>query len=653
MNSIIVRYTPIIVPKDDKFPKWFSKKLIELINDKNYFYDKYKKANEESYNEIFKKKRKEVKQELKSCEKQYTDSIEQAVKTNTKAFFAFTKSLNRSNRFPNVMKLNGHVTDNPFTIANLFAKNFESVYAPADSSIPIDEYSCNCNDHIEITEDIIANVIKQMDENKTNSPDNIPTLFYKRTVVEIVKPLKLIFINSLKQRKFPSQWKLSFLTPLHKSGDKSDIINYRPISITSAASKIFEKIMLLFILDRVQHLISAHQHGFAKSKSTITNLAEYVNFLSTNIANGGQVDSIYTDFAKAFDKLMHRILMRKLDRFPLNNCIKAWIYSFLTDRTQVVCINGTKSNPIHPTSSVPQGCILSPLLFALFINDLPSKLQCSVLLFADDCKIFKSMNCHDDCRLLQNDLNTLSDWCNENKLQLNAGKCAAISFTRRTDRRFQYFAYAINNVNLNRTSVIKDLGVIFDEKLTFKNHVNSIISRASKSLGFICRSLKPFNNLSTYKILYNTYIRSILEYGSSIWNPYYHTQRKFTRILCYKFGFPRDTYQLRLQRLDMQSLFTRRLYFDEMLLYKVVSGKLNTNLIQSFNINVPLRTTRFAPIFYIPSVASNIEYFSLALRLKRQHNDHFSNVDLFDNSLPRTKNIIIQALPTELWPNFS
>lgn len=166
--------------------------------------------------------------------------------------------------------------------------------------------------------------------------------------------------------------------------------------------------------------------------------------------------------------------------------------------------------------------------------------------------------------------------------------------------------------------------------------------------------------MNTYKILFNTYVRSLLEYGSTIWNPYYHTythiveniQRKFTRIVCYKFGIPRDTYQLRLQRLDMQSLFTRRLYFDELFLYKVVSGKLNTNLNQSLNIHVPVRTTRFAPIFYIPSVASNIEYFSLALRLKRQHNDYFANIDLFDNSLSRTRITIHRALPNELWPNF-
>lgn len=418
--------------------------------------------------------------------------------------------------------------------------------------------------------------------------------------------------------------------------------------------------MYIHIINIVQHLICSEQHGFSKNKSTISNLAEYVNFLATHIANGGQIDTIYTDFAKAFDKVNHKILMNKLEQFPLNNCTKAWIFSFLTNRKQIVCVNGSKSKLIHPTSSVPQGCILSPLLFSLFINDLPNKIKCHILLFADDCKIFMAIKSFEDCMLLQSDLKTLSEWCIQNKLSLNTGKCTVVSFTRRTDRYFQHFAYKINNSNLSRSRVVKDLGVLFDDKLSFKNHVESIISRATKLLGFICRSLKPFNNINTHKLLYNTYVRSILEYGTTIWNPYYYThtqpvenvQRKFTRLLCYKFNIPRDTYQQRLKNLGMDSLFTRRLYFDELLLYKITSGKLKTNLNESFNLNVPTRATRYAPIFYLESVSSNIEYFSLVLRLKRQHNDYFANIDLLENSLTRIKKSIKDSLPDELWPNF-
>lgn len=316
---------------------------------------------------------------------------------------------------------------------------------------------------------------------------------------------------------------------------------------------------------------------------------------------GGQVDTIYTDFQKAFDIICHILLINKLDQFPIDNCTKAWIYSFLTERCQMVCVNGTKSRAIHPTSSVPQGSVLSTLLFSLFINDLPSKLICYVLLFADDCKIFAKINSILDCIKLQKDLDKLYEWCLQNRLYLNVKKCTAISFTRRTEATHQYFNYSINGSHLTRSKIVKDLGIIFDDKLSFVNQVNSMVQKASKLLGFIFRSLKPFTKTSTHLALFYTYIHNLLEYGSQIWNPYYHVhtntieniQRKFTRMLCYKFGMPRGTYQSRLERLNMTSLFHRRLYIDELLLYKIVSGKLVTNIVDSFPLHAPNRLTRY------------------------------------------------------------
>lgn len=245
-------------------------------------------------------------------------------------------------------------------------------------------------------------------------------------------------------------------------------------------------------------------------------------------------------------------------------------------------------------------------------------------------------------------------------MHLNVNKCSIISFTRRTDVRCQYFNYSINNVSLNRSRVVKDLGVLFDAKLTFSNHIQSIIQRSSKLLGFIFRSLKPFQKIDTHMTLFYSYIRNVLEYGCQIWNPYYHiytnkienVQRKFTRMLCYKFKLPRGTYESRLKILNMVSLYHRRLFIDELFLYKIVSRKIKTNLIDSVLFHVPNRPTRFTPIFYLPAVTSNIEFFSLVLRLKRQHNENFSNIDLMENSLSIIKKNIEKSLPQEMWHNF-
>lgn len=346
-----------------------------------------------------------------------------------------------------------------------------------------------------------------------------------------------------------------------------------------------------------------------------------------------------------------------MKQYPINNCTLAWLLSFIRERTQSVCINGIKSRLIFPSSSVPQGCILSPALFSLFINDLPPLLKCDSLLFADDLKLFQKIVTVQDCIKLQNDINTLSQWCLTNGLQLNVSKCAAISFSFRTDKCFQLYNYNVRGTPLSRVSLVKDLGVFFDKKLSFNSHIESIITRANKMLGFITKSMSKFKNSLTYKMMYNSYVRPILEYASPIWNPYYNTytealesvQRKFTRIYCYRFNIPRGTYNTRLREMNLSSLYNRRLQTDEILLYKVVNGMINTNLAQSLKFRIPQRPTRTNATFYLPFVTSNLEYYSLSLRLQRQNNEHFISLDLINVSMGRAKEQIKRLLPAERW----
>lgn len=311
------------------------------------------------------------------------------------------------------MRYKDKISDNAKGTANLFAECFANVYTTSTNSSNI-QCNQNCQNYFPITENDIRTAILSLDQNKIHSPDNIPTIFYKNTVDSITKPLLLIFKQVLTQMQYPKIWKTSHLTPIHKSGEISNIENYRPISVLPAIAKIFDKILHNHIRSKTAHLISPHQHGFRTGKSTITNLLEYVDFIANNMINGGQIDVVFMDLAKAFDKVDHNILLNKLTTLPLDPCLICLLKSYLAERKQCVIVNGEKSMYITPTSSVPQGSILSPLLFALFINDLPRYVRANILLFADDLKIYLKIGSHNDALLLQNDINSIIRWCSIN-----------------------------------------------------------------------------------------------------------------------------------------------------------------------------------------------------------------------------------------------
>lgn len=185
-------------------------------------------------------------------------------------------------------------------------------------------------------------------------------------------------------------------------------------------------------------------------KSTITNLIEYSHYLTNNMMGGGQIHAIYMDLAKAFDRINHSILKKKLENYPISPCLISLILSYLSNRKQIVCLYGEKSECITPQSSVPQGSILSPLLFALFINDLPEQIKSNILLFADDLKLFSIINTTEDARNLQRDIDTIVSWCNRNDLQLNTNKCYFISFSRKHES-----AQLLNGYNINGSSITR------------------------------------------------------------------------------------------------------------------------------------------------------------------------------------------------------
>lgn len=634
------------------FPCWYTSDLIKLIRTKSIlkqqYNDKIKKgiADDSDY-ENFSNMRRKVKNFQERCHENYVADIEGKLSSNTKSFFSYTKSLKASNSLPNVVHHNGSSSSDRQSVCNMFASYFASVYQQPDHErINIRQVTADFK-LSPISPEEVKVILEKLDQYKVSSPDNLPAIFFKKLARVISLPLSMLFNKSVTEGKYPDPWKESFITPVFKSGNRSNVNNYRPISILCAISKVFERIIFNQLYKHISDHISPVQHGFVFGRSTQTNLLEFIHFVVESMANGGQVDTIFTDFSKAFDQVSHNLLLQDLENFGVKGVLLNWFRSYLIGRSQFILIGSTKSTRVCPSSGIPQGSILGPLLFLIFINNLPSIFKKSKSsLYADDHKLSKKINDISDCVALQEDLDMLSKWCKDRLLNINEEKCYDLTTTYKLNKI--NYTYNINGKNTTKVSVKKDLGVDIDEKVKFDSHFRTVTRKCYQTIGFIFRSTKHFKNVKSILKLYYAYVRSRLDYCCSVWNPYYikyidaieRVQKKFTRMLYYKFNWIKVDYKNRLRELKMHSLETRRLQLDEILLHGIVNGRINTTLSSHIQFNQPSRFTRFPPTFYLPTVKSNYASNAPLYRILNNHNTIFPNVNICNTNQLGFKNFI-------------
>lgn len=284
---------------------------------------------------------------------------------------------------------------------------------------------------MEICQSNTLKVLKTLDLSKSGGPDCIPPIFIVRCADSIVMPLCILFKRSLSEGVVPKIWKSAFVTPIFKKGDKSDIKNYRPIFKICLFSKILERIVYTDVYAALKCSFSEEQHGFLKNRSTTTNLLLSHEFISRGMEQGGQVDVIYKDYSKCFDRIDHQVLLKKLFMAGIHGDLNHWFSSYIQNRTQAVVLQGYTSGWSCVPSGVPQGSILGPLLFILFIADIKHCFKHSyILLYADDMKVHKVVRSLCDTYQLQADLNRFETYCIHNKLQLNVSKCFHLTFAR-------------------------------------------------------------------------------------------------------------------------------------------------------------------------------------------------------------------------------
>jgi hypothetical protein len=395
----------------------------------------------------------------------------------------------------------------------------------------------------------------------------------KETAEVICVPLQKIFENSMNTGIVPDDWREANVTPIFKKGAHHKCENYRPVSLTSQVSKLFETILRDKIVKHLEehHLISDSQHGFREGRSCLTNLLTFFEEVSSGVDEKYPVDTIYLDFSKAFDKVPHIRLVKKLEAHGISGKVSNWIENWLAGRKQRVVLSGSSSGWLPVTSGVPQGSVLGPVMFIIYINDLGDNISGKVLKFADDTKLIRKIGNQEDINNMQEDLNKLCKWSEDWQMLFNVSKCKCLHFGYNNTRH----QYQLGNEYIESVAEEKDLGVIVHESLSVSHQVAKAVKTANKVVGTIRRTI---TNKSMYNIvrLYKTLVRPHLEYCIQAWRPYLqkdivkleNVQRRALKMIT---GFNALTYEERLRRTNLLTLEKRRVRADLIEVFKIIS----------------------------------------------------------------------------------
>ena len=304
----------------------------------------------------------------------------------------------------------------------------------------------------------------------------------KQLATAVAPILTVIFNKSLHSDEVPEDWRKANVAPIFKKGERYNAENYRPISLTCIASKIMEHIVTKHIMKHLEcnNILYKPQHGFTAKRSTETQLLSFVQDLYKNLRDNKQTDVIVMDFSKAFHKVPNKTLIRKLREYGINSSINQWIESFLHQRQQRVVCKGEMSSWVPVTSGVPQGSVIGPILFLVYINDLPAKLQSKVRLFADDTIVYMAVTNETDAAILQKDLKLLEEWENRSQMSFHLDKCNVLRVTRCWNPLTH--DYILQNQILKEKDAVKYLGVAVHHKLSWNEH--------NSSKGFLRRNLQ-------------------------------------------------------------------------------------------------------------------------------------------------------------------
>jgi len=556
---------------------------------------------------------------LKKNEEELIDQID----VNSKVFYAVANSKRTTKQRVGPLEdpeNNNALTNDILRMLEIFANQYVKVFSDPNTNVPDPEAEETDIEGANFLVDIIFSpkdieeAINELQTDAAAGPDDFPAMVLKKCKECLSEPLHKLWRISLDTGTIPKSLLTQKIIPVFKKGSKTEAQNYRPVSLTSHLIKVFERVVRKSIVTFLEenNKLSDQQHGFRKTKSCLTQLLSHVETIINMLSKGGNADVIYLDFAKAFDKVSHKILLMKLRKIGIRGKLLEWIRNFLNERYQCVSLEGKISFWRLVLSGVPQGTVLGPLLFIIFIDDIYEVVKNSVARsFADDTRLTMLIKDILDQMKLQADLEAVTKWAADNNMALHEGKFELIQHGKNEDlKRENGHQYELSDgKTIETSSAVKDLGIIIDEQLNWTNQVTDAAQQAAQTSAWVLRTFTT-RDKRPLMILFKSLIRPKLDYCCPVWLTskkgdlckLESVQRSFTARI---WSLKEMNYWERLKELNLMSIQRRRERYIIIHTWKIFSGAAPNDLGLVFQFNDRLGLRCLVPTLTSKSAAVN------------------------------------------------
>ena len=626
-----------ILPRKRKLP-WVTAGIRRAMQKRNAFYRKSKS------NPDLRGKYKQLRNQVTSQIRRQKRAVIQSMSVkNAKEFWKTLKLLNGkgSTTIP-VLAQDGQKVTCEKEKANVLNHYFHSCFntalpslTPEDEPFPELDVAA-CPQELFCSEEEVYELLAKPDPSKASGPDGISAKMLKGTASCIATVLSKLFNKSIVSGKIPSSWKSSNIVPIPKGSNSSEPSNYRPISLLSIVSKMLERIIYSRVTDHLETMCppAANQWGFLPGKSTVGAILSAKHEWYALMEEGKEVGTVFFDLTKAFDSVPHQLLLTKLKELGLSPFLVKCVANYLTRRVQSVVIGGASSCPLPVLSGVPQGSVLGPLLFLIYVNDINGVglSECSKLvLYADDILLYRAIQSQEDYVALQLDINTLTAWTDSKLLKFNTKKCKAMLLSCKKTKTIPQQDLILSGIPLETVECFKYLGINIACDLSWTKHIQTIASKARRLVGLLYRQFYHCADTCTLRKLYISLVRPHMEYGSLVWDPFSAKDcdilegvQRFASRVCLKTW--QCEYPDMLEALELPTLKTRRKVQKLTTMYKFVN-----------NLAVfPVSSSLFQPVHnpYSTRYTHNMSYHNIHARTSRFLYSYFPSALSLWNSLP-------------------